>query len=122
MTLRILVCGGRNYFKREVVVEKLDGMLKHWGVEVVIHGGATGADSLAAWWAERRDIPCLRVPAEWSKLGRKAGPIRNALMLRLGQPNLVLAFPGGMGTRNMTDQAIAAGIAVEWAPEDELPE
>ena len=78
--------------------------------------------SLAAWWAERRDIPCLRVPAEWSKLGRKAGPIRNALMLRLGQPNLVLAFPGGMGTRNMTDQAIAAGIAVEWAPEDELPE
>lgn len=116
--MRILVCGGRNYFKRDFVAKTLDGHLRHFGVELIIHGGQSGADTCAEWWARQRDILCLRVPAQWSQLGRKAGPIRNGLMLMLGGPTLVLAFPGGLGTKNMTDQAIAAGVRVEWAPDE----
>jgi hypothetical protein len=39
--------------------------------------------------------------AEWERLGRKAGPIRNQRMLEEGKPDLVVAFPGGTGTAGM---------------------
>lgn len=39
--------------------------------------------------------------AEWDRLGRKAGPIRNQRMLDEGKPALVIAFPGGTGTAGM---------------------
>jgi hypothetical protein len=34
-------------------------------------------------------------------------------MLDEGKPDLVLAFPGGRGTRNMVGQAKRAGVPVE---------
>jgi hypothetical protein len=52
---------------------------------------ARGADTLAEEWAKVRGIPCT---ADWDDLGRKAGPIRNAQMLRKGRPELVVACPG----------------------------
>ncbi len=51
-------------------------------------------------------------PAEWSKYGRRAGPIRNKQMLDVGKPHLVVAFPGGAGTANMVKQAKAAGVPI----------
>jgi hypothetical protein len=50
--------------------------------------------------------------AEWHRFGREAGPMRNARMLAEGKPNLVVAFPGGPGTRNMVDLARRAGVEI----------
>jgi len=38
---------------------------------------------------------------EWDELGKKAGPLRNQRMLDEGKPDLVVAFPGGGGTKDM---------------------
>ena len=47
-----------------------------------------------------------------------AGAIRNAKMLRDGKPDMVLAFSGGNGTRDMMQQSKRAGMPVldlsEW--------
>jgi hypothetical protein len=51
-------------------------------------------------------------PAEWDKRGRIAGPVRNALMLDVGKPDLVVVFPGGRGTADCVRQARAAGVQV----------
>src|SRR5262249_16770583 len=46
---------------------------------------------------------------EWDELGKKAGPLRNQRMLDEGKPDLVVAFPGGGGTKDMVRRAVQAG-------------
>lgn len=132
MTKVVLICGGRSYGRipigtppdqmaaarlkadREVFMlrEALDQAHRKHRFTKVIDGAAPGADALAHQWAIDRRIPTLRYRANWKLLGRAAGPIRNAQMLREGRPDLVIAFPGGSGTENMVTLAKQAGIEV----------
>jgi hypothetical protein len=80
-------------------------------IEVVMQGGAGGADRLAVKWAETRSVPVVTFPANW-RSGRKAGPLRNSFMLSFGKPDLVVAFPGGVGTADIVAKASAADVRV----------
>lgn len=109
--MRLLVCGSHVAWDAAEVWRRMDELQPR--PELVIAGGANGVDTFAAEWAKRRGIPCMVFPAAWdSPLGRAAGPIRNGWMLRFGQPDLVLAFPGGPGTENMVTQAKKKGVEV----------
>lgn len=110
--MRILVCGGRHFKDKELVFSVLDRVAGKCGMSMLIHGAATGADSLAAKWAEARRIPETAYPADWVTLGPKAGPIRNQYMLEDSRPDGVIAFPGGNGTADMIRRAEKAGIKV----------
>jgi len=111
--MRLLVCGGRNYTDAKALNTRLDALVKERGrVSVLIHGAARGADSLAAAWAAENGIPVLAFPADWNTYGKSAGAIRNSQMLTEGQPDLVVAFPGGAGTANMVRQARDARVRV----------
>ena len=105
--MRILVCGGRDYADAESVRI----VLRELQPSMVIHGAYRGADTLAEEWARANGVPTRPYPADWSR-GPKAGPERNAQMLREGMPNLVVAFPGGNGTADMVMRARAAGVEV----------
>jgi hypothetical protein len=109
-TLRILVCGGRDYDNVDKVYEVLD----EFPTEelLIIHGGARGADSLAGVWAFERGVQVTRYPADWEKYGKRAGYVRNQQMLDEGKPDLVIAFPGGRGTAMMIDIAEKAAVNV----------
>lgn len=116
--VRLLVCGGRDYADRERAYRALDMIMVRWQIVVLMHGGATGADSLAAEWADDRAIATMVFPVsngQWRLLGNKAGPLRNARMLRDGRPTSVLALPGGRGTDGMCKLAEDAGVPV-WRP------
>lgn len=108
----ILVTGGRDYENAMVV----DAVLKQYQDEIwlVMQGGAPGLDTLVENWCRKNEVPCLRVPAEWKKYNKKAGHMRNSQMLTfLGfMPDLLLSFPGGMGTADMTRKAKLAGISI----------
>jgi len=126
--MRVLVCGGRRWgwafhdapelmqrrALRErtqtfVVLTKIDQAV---GIDVIIHGDAKGADRLAQRWADANRCPVERWPADWKTLGRAAGPMRNTQMLDEGHPDLVVAFPGGVGTSDMVGKALDAGVDV----------
>lgn len=77
----------------------------------IIHGCANGADTLAGKYAEQKGLTLVAKPANWKKHGKAAGFIRNTEMLKEG-PDLVIAFPGGKGTRMMIDIATKAGVDV----------
>lgn len=77
----------------------------------VIHGAAKGADRLAGEWAAYQGINVIEVPAEWDKYGKRAGFLRNQKMLTY-EPDLVVAFPGGAGTKMMIDLARGKGVPV----------
>ena len=109
---RILVCGGRDFDDWDLMCSVLDGISRNNPVDLIIHGGAKGADSMAGRWAEFRGVSQVIFPANWKGEKKSAGPIRNARMISVAEPDGVVAFPGGKGTVNMIKQAVAADIPV----------
>lgn len=107
MSRRLLVCGGRDFSDRNLMFAVLYALKdpKLPPITTVIHGGAPGADTLAGEWAMHASIETACFAANWGLHGRAAGPIRNQEMLDLGKPTVVVAFPGGKGTRDMTSRA-----------------
>lgn len=106
--MRVLVCGGRDFKDKDL----MEDVLKGFDISCIIEGEAGGADTLAREYAKGQGIHVLPFPAQWDLYGKPAGPIRNAEMLRVGQPDLIVAFPGGSGTANMIKQAKKAGVKV----------
>lgn len=106
--MKILVCGGRDYDDVEHVYATLDRLDPH----VIISGMASGADSIAAMYADEKFIELDPYPANWKRYGQRAGYVRNKKMLDQGLPDLVVAFPGGKGTAMMVKLAKAAGVRV----------
>lgn len=143
--MRAIICGGRKYTMDAVDWWRLDafhaaepGPLGRHGcqlgpLDAVYEGGANGADKAARAWAESRGVPVVPFPAEWSEHGNAAGPLRNMAMLAGHAPEgcvpeaeMVIRFPGGVGTANMVAQARAREVPVldlglpraqRWTPE-----
>ena len=118
--MRILVCGGRNFNNFELLNGVLNDLFDEYGFDTLIHGAARGADKLAGRWAELHnelysftgEIEIIACPANWNKLGRRAGYVRNVEMLTKHKPDLVVAFPGGRGTAHMVKIAKEVGVQV----------
>ena len=110
--MRVLVCGGRNYNNQERVNDVLSDILQDKIITCIIHGAAKGADSSGGFFAKLRNIHVEAYLAQWNIYGKRAGMIRNQRMLDEGKPDLVVAFPGGVGTAGMVRIAKAAGVKV----------
>jgi YspA, cpYpsA-related SLOG family len=108
----VLVCGGRDFTNRHYMFKVLDNLHDTTPIAFLIEGGARGADFFARHWAIEREVRYKTYPADWGKYGGDAGPIRNLQMLEEGKPDLVIAFPGGPGTRHMVDIARRKGFNV----------
>lgn len=118
--MKILVTGGRDYIDQEVVDWALDQLNEYLAernkkILAVIHGAADGADTCADNWAKKNGVLHARCPGNTDYYGFKAfGPVRNKQML-VFQPDLVVAFPGGNGTKDMKACAKKHGYKV-WEP------
>lgn len=111
--MRVLVCGGRDYNDKGFIYMTLNIIDKELGpIEMILEGGAGGADRLAYRWACETITPVRTYGADWEKHGKGAGPIRNNRMLREGKPDIVVAFPGGKGTAHMVSIAKRAGVDI----------
>lgn len=118
--MKTLVFGGRDYWNRELVYKTLDAIHKATPISLIIHGGAKGADLIAKDWAKLRGIPDRPFEADWDDLQAEqvvprrrpdgsfynaaAGGIRNKRMLMEGKPDTAIGFPGGKGTKDMTQR------------------
>ena len=108
-----IICGGRGFADAEMFNSAMGDLIRLRGVpEVVVQGGAQGADAMARQWGERYAIDIITVSADWGQHGRAAGPIRNQYMLAKHKPAMVVAFPGGKGTADMVRRSRKAKIDV----------
>ena len=131
--MKILVCGGRafhDYAALEAILSTYPACTH------IVHGGATGADTLAERYAKARALNVTTFPAHWRDLtapgavvkyqrngtpyNAAAGAARNRRMLDTSMPDLVVAFPGGTGTQDMTRYARKQGYTVRIVTEDEI--
>lgn len=115
--IRIIASGGRHFADRDRVTRTLQRLnaLYLIGFEpeetVLVHGGCTGADTLAAEEAVKLGWRVEAHPADWETHGNAAGPIRNKHMVSLSAAYFI-AFPGGSGTAHCKRLAKSAGIPV----------
>lgn len=119
--MRVLVCGGRNFGDKHFIFECLSSYHKNTPITKLIHGAAKGVDSLAGLWAAKNNIPVITfpiLPKDWSLYGNEAGLVRNKMMLVSSHPEMVIAFPGGNGTKHMVTISKKAGIPVTFYHKD----
>ena len=110
--MRVLVCGGRDY-SDTAELHKILSALHDWRpFTVLIEGEASGADTLAREWAKMMKIPVEAYHADWDLFGTRAGTIRNSKMLREGNPDFAVVFPGGKGTADMLRKLLEAKVRV----------
>jgi hypothetical protein len=120
--LAIIVCGGRDYAGRDNLFAALDRLLATVPAGrrmLLIEGGYSGADALAAEWARAR-ARCVdheQHKADWKRYGRNAGPMRNRVQgYRLksveAERKGVVACTGGDGTADMVSVARGHGLNV----------
>ena len=105
----ILVCGSRKYTDADKILEVLAGFLDD--EPEIIHGAAKGADSIAGEEAENLGYKVHEFPADWNRLGKRAGFVRNLEMLDQ-KPDCVIAFGSGRGTDHTVMEAKKRGIPV----------
>ena len=108
---RILVAGSRGWTDNELIRRVLP-----WsGNVIIIHGGALGADLLASEVAQERDFAQWEFLPDWDNLGKKAGPIRNGKMLKLGEPHEAFVFWDGesRGTKDMLNRLNRANVPTQ---------
>lgn len=111
--LRLLVTGSRDYHDRQAVVAVLLGLARTNGPLHVLDGACPkgGLDLLAHEFAVEQDWRTTRMPADWKRYRRGAGPIRNQAMVDTG-PDLCMGWPdrGSSGTWDCLNRALKAGI------------
>ena len=111
--LTVLVCGDRDWDDVTAIRDVLETLPDNTRV---VYGDCRGADKIAGAVAAGLNLQVKTYPAQWARFGSAAGPIRNADMLRIEKPSVVLAFYGDIakskGTVNMIKQAVKAGKQV----------
>lgn len=119
--VKVLVTGGRDYQCQDTVDRTLNAIHDKSPIELLINGGAKGADTLCQHWAKLAGVRIHTQMAEWAKHGKAAGPMRNVAMLTM-KPDLLVAFPGGKGTEHMVKTATSLGMKVVHSAPEPAPQ
>jgi hypothetical protein len=111
---RILVTGSRNWDDEHAIEKVLHNAFITAGSRmdtVLVHGGARGADTIAAALWSRQGLPTDEFPAQWNLYGKTAGYLRNREMVLSG-PSACFAFirDNSPGTSSCIELARHFGI------------
>lgn len=108
--MRVIIAGSRDIVNIDYVNIAME--MCGFVPSIVISGTARGADRLGEQWAQDRDIPIERYPAEWDKYGKSAGYRRNEQMAKSADALVALWDGKSKGTKHMIDIANRENLAV----------
>ena len=111
---KLAIVGSRDYPEdkydriKEIILSNIDMC----NITEIISGGARGIDKMAEKLASESNIKLTVFEANWKEHGRKAGPIRNQLIV--DNSDILIAFPVGdsIGTRDTIKKAYKKDIRV----------
>jgi len=100
--MKVAVIGSRTFNDYEKVVSVLNDIPN---ITKIVSGGAKGADYLGEKYAYYNTIPKIIHLPEWDKYGKKAGFVRNKLIV--DDADIVVAFWDGisLGTKSSIEYA-----------------
>lgn len=110
----VVITGSRDWQCFDLAVRVLSDLVARTPDGLVVHhGDARGVDRSFRDAAEFVGVKQVPHPADWDRLGKKAGPVRNSEMVSI-PPDVVLAFhpklEGGGGTFDCACKALNARI------------
>jgi len=107
---RIAIVGSRGFAARWKVEDYIRSLP---GTAVIVSGGADGVDTWAFEYATHRGHLVEVYPADWQEYGKRAGFLRNQLIV--SKADRVVAFWDGVskGTKHTIDLALKAGVDLE---------
>lgn len=116
MKMITIVSGGRENSENRYWVE----FFKNTRTNLVIAGGARGADTVAVFEAQRAGIEVMVIRADWETFGKSAGFKRNVAMAECAKSLVsehggavqVVAVAGGTGTAHMMETGRKFGFKV----------
>lgn len=106
--MKICIAGSRGYADLAAVARYVEELPAG---AVVVTGGAAGVDRAAENAARRRGLRWERWAADWQQ-GRRAGPLRNRLMVAACDGVAIFWDGSSAGTRSTLSEARKAGKLV----------
>ena len=79
--MKLAVIGSRTFNNYSLLKTKLLAIHNRKTIELIVSGGANGADKLSERFAKEFSIPTLIHLPDWNKYGKGAGFIRNKLIV-----------------------------------------
>ena len=109
--MKVIIAGSRDIFDYDFVAQAI----RCAGLDIteVVSGAAPGVDTLGEKWAEYRDVPVKKFPADWKQFGKSAGPRRNREMGAYAEALIAIPGPGSRGTLDMIEVANKNGLVVK---------
>lgn len=109
---RIAFTGGPDCNDHARIWAALDKVRAKHADMVLLHGGTpTGAERIAACWADSRSVPQIVFKPDWTR-HQKAAPFKRNDQMLEALPIGVVAFPGSGISANLCDKARKLGIPV----------
>jgi len=107
---KVAVVGSRTFGDYETLCKVLDEVgVEIGGIDLIVSGGAKGADSLSERYAEEHDIPTLIFIPDWEKHGRVAGMIRNSDIIEAATHGVAFWDGHSRGTNDSIKKLTKAG-------------
>lgn len=105
--MRTIIAGSRDIVEYQHVLDAI--RLSGFTITAVISGHARGVDTLGERWAAEHSIAAHLYPAEWGRLGKYAGRMRNLAMANNADALIAVWDGKSTGTKHMIVTMRAAG-------------
>jgi hypothetical protein len=111
--MRIAIVGSRTFNDYALLEKELNSLRESVEIELIVSGGAKGADSLGQRYADSNKIPTKIFLPNWTLHGKAAGFIRNRDIIE--NSDYCIAFWDGTskGTLSSIELAKKKGILVK---------
>lgn len=107
MSFKVIIAGSRtmHFADYRKMVAKLNTYLANKDKHTiqVVSGTARGADQLGEEYAKQEGFDLVRCPADWKKLGKRAGYVRNQHMAQYADAAIIFWDGKSKGTKHMID-------------------
>lgn len=101
--MKLAIVGSRGFTNRQLMWSSVQEL--GLPIDMIISGGARGADTLAAEYAKEHDIALKLHKPQWAKFGLAAGPVRNRKIVK--DADCVLVFWDGKSRGSKSSIRIA---------------
>lgn len=108
--MKVIIAGSRSITKYSYVLRAIRE--SNFEITEVVSGTANGVDRLGETYANLKQIPCERFPADWNNYGKYAGPRRNNEMAKYADALIAVWDGHSSGTKNMIELARKWGLKI----------
>jgi hypothetical protein len=112
--VNICVNGSRGFNDPELLDKRLRERIPNGQERFyrLVLGGAKGADTLAFEWAKKNAVETLVIKPDWNLHGKRAGILRNIVMIDLVEELISFWDKSSPGTKHAIEYAKSKGIKV----------